>query len=70
MAVRWPSGSTASRQGVGPPPTLARSAVSESGHQQEHYLRDHGCDEMQGFYYSRGVPTEDVVRTVQQISVF
>ncbi len=37
--------------------------------EQEHYLRDRGCDEMQGFYYSRGVPTEDVVRTVQQIGV-
>jgi diguanylate cyclase (GGDEF)-like protein/PAS domain S-box-containing protein len=38
--------------------------------EQERYLRDRGCDEMQGFYYSRGVPTEDVVRTVQQIGVF
>lgn len=38
--------------------------------EQERYLRHRGCDEMQGFYYSRGVPTEDVVRTVQQISVF
>lgn len=37
---------------------------------QERYLRKRGCDEMQGFYYSRGVPTEDVVRTVQQIGVF
>ena len=37
---------------------------------QERYLRDRGCDEMQGFYYSRGVPTEDVVRAVQQIGVF
>ena len=38
--------------------------------EQERYLRDRGCDEMQGFYYSRGVPTEDVVRTVQRIGVF
>lgn len=38
--------------------------------EQERYLRDRGCDEMQGFYYSRGVPTQDVVRTVQQIGVF
>ena len=38
--------------------------------EQQRYLRDRGCDEIQGFYYSRGVPTEDVVRTVQQISVF
>jgi diguanylate cyclase (GGDEF)-like protein/PAS domain S-box-containing protein len=38
--------------------------------EQERYLRDRGCDEMQGFYYSRGVPTEDVVRAVQQIGVF
>lgn len=37
---------------------------------QERYLRERGCDEVQGFYYSRAVPTEDVVRTVQQISVF
>lgn len=37
---------------------------------QEQYLRERGCDEVQGFYYSHGVPTEDVVRTVQQISVF
>ncbi|KAA1429417.1 putative bifunctional diguanylate cyclase/phosphodiesterase [Nocardioides antri] len=38
--------------------------------EQERYLRERGCDEVQGFYYSRGVPTEDVVRTVQTISVF
>jgi len=37
---------------------------------QERYLRDRACDEVQGFYYSRGVPTEDVVRTVQRIGVF
>jgi diguanylate cyclase (GGDEF)-like protein/PAS domain S-box-containing protein len=37
---------------------------------QQRYLRDRGCDEMQGFYYSRGVPTEDVVRAVQRIGVF
>jgi len=38
--------------------------------EQERYLRARGCDEVQGFYYSRGVATEDVVRTVQQIGVF
>ncbi|WP_183097680.1 sensor domain-containing protein [Nocardioides pelophilus] len=48
--------------------TVVAEGVETAKH--ERYLRDRGCDEVQGFYYSRGVPTEDVVRTVQTIGIF
>jgi len=48
--------------------TVVAEGVENATH--ERYLRDRGCDEVQGFYYSRGVPTEDVVRTVQTIGIF
>lgn len=37
---------------------------------QERYLRAHGCNEAQGYLYSRPVPIEDAVRVVQAIGVF
>jgi diguanylate cyclase (GGDEF)-like protein/PAS domain S-box-containing protein len=48
--------------------TVVAEGVETAKH--ERYLRDRACDEVQGFYYSRGVPTEDVVRTIQTIGVF
>ncbi|WP_182376807.1 EAL domain-containing protein [Nocardioides sp. WS12] len=34
---------------------------------QETYLRERGCDEVQGYRYSPGVPVADVVRIAQQV---
>ncbi|WP_183092944.1 sensor domain-containing protein [Nocardioides stalactiti] len=48
--------------------TVIAEGVETAKH--EGYLRQRGCDEVQGFFYSRGVPPEDVVRTVQTIGVF
>ena len=33
--------------------------------EQLHFLRDHGCDEMQGYYFSKPVPEHEFVRLVQ-----
>jgi EAL domain-containing protein (putative c-di-GMP-specific phosphodiesterase class I) len=33
---------------------------------QETFLRDHACDEMQGFLFSKPVPAENVPRLLQQ----
>jgi diguanylate cyclase (GGDEF)-like protein/PAS domain S-box-containing protein len=33
--------------------------------EQLHFLRDHGCDEMQGYYFSEPVPEHEFVRLVQ-----
>ena len=34
---------------------------------QEAYLRSHGCDQVQGFRYSRGVPLDEAARTPLQM---
>lgn len=36
---------------------------------QEHYLRERGCDEVQGYRYSPGVPAPEVVRVAREWSV-
>ncbi len=37
---------------------------------QERYLRERGCNEAQGYLYSRPVPIEKAVRAIQAIGVF
>jgi EAL domain-containing protein (putative c-di-GMP-specific phosphodiesterase class I) len=33
---------------------------------QLHFLREHGCDEMQGYHFSKPLPAEDFLRLVRQ----
>ncbi|SHJ34842.1 PAS domain S-box-containing protein/diguanylate cyclase (GGDEF) domain-containing protein [Malonomonas rubra DSM 5091] len=36
--------------------------------EQQNYLRDEGCDQMQGFYFSRPLPPEELVELLEQNS--
>ncbi len=48
---------------------IAEGVESEA---QLHFLRTHGCDEMQGFYFSRGVPAaefEQLLRNGRKLSL-
>lgn len=45
---------------------LEMSVIAEGAetHEQVHFLREHGCDEVQGFYYSQAIPLQRLPRFV------
>lgn len=48
--------------------TLSTAAVAKGVETiaQKNFLRDHGCEQMQGFYFSKALPADEFARLMQR----